>query len=211
MQSTKSTESPETQRDRRLVAWVVGTVVILLLVVAMIAAALGGAPSGSAPGPSPSPSAASIPTTSPSASPGSAPTPTIDPDFGQPVAQTVPKDQPADFGDLVTARISAITSVTATGTQPGEVSGPAVQVDLEITNGTSAEISLATVTVNAYYGADSTPASPYSQPPAEAFPDTLAAGASAKARYLFSVPADARDSVIITVGKSAGEPIVVFQ
>lgn len=198
---------------RRLMLWGAAGVLVLLVVVgAMVAAGLPG-PRGGTPGANPSsePSAATTPSASPSTEPGPTPTPSVDPDFGVPVAQTVPKDEAADFGDRVTARIASITAVTATGTLPGEVSGPAVQVDLVIDNGTSAEVSLDTVTVNAYYGAGRTPASPYAQSSDDTFPDTLAAGASAKARYLFSVPKDAQGSVVITVSRSAGEPIVVFQ
>lgn len=186
----------------------------MLVIVAMVAVGLGGAwdSRGSEASPSPeasAPNTASTPSAAPSASPGA--TPSVDPNFGQPVADTVPKDQSADFGDQVTARIAALTGVTAKGTLAGEVSGPAVQLDLAISNGTAAEISLGTVTVNAYYGADKTPAAPYSQPSDAAFPGTLAAGATVQARYLFSVPESEQGSVVITVSKSAGEPIVVFQ
>jgi hypothetical protein len=201
------------QDGHRVTVWIVaGAVVVLLIAVTLIAVGLGGAEGGpgSRPGnQSPEPLAES-PSPAPSDGPGSSPSPSIDPGFGAPVAETVPKDRMADFGDGVTARIRAITAVTAVGTLPGEVSGPAVQVDLEISNGTSAEISLAVVTVNAFYGADRTPASPYSQPGDEAFPTTLAPGATASARYLFSVPTEAQSSVVITVSTSAGGPIVVF-
>ena len=207
---SSGSESSGTRRWR-VSAWIIAGIVVLLVVGAAIAAALGGSQGGTVSGPSRTPTSTEGASTPPSSPPEASPGPTIDPDFGRPVADTVPRDQPADFGDRVTARIAAITSVTATGSQPGEVSGPAVQVDVEITNGTSAELSLGTVTVNAYYGADLTPAAPYSQPRSAAFPATLGPGATATARYVFSVPTDAQDSVVITVDKSAGDPIVVFE
>jgi cytoskeletal protein RodZ len=161
----------------------------------------------------PTSTASSTPTATPSTPPGTAPSPpaTIDPRFGAPVAQTVPKDATADLGNTVSARITKITSTTATGTQAGEVSGPAARVELTITNGTTGDISLDGVSVNAYYGSGMTPASPIAAQDTTAFSGTLAASKTAAGTYLFSVPKDQQASLVITVSRAAGAPIVVFQ
>jgi cytoskeletal protein RodZ len=163
----------------------------------------------------PTSTASSTPTASatPSTRPGTALSPpaTIDPRFGAPVAQTVPKDATADLGNTVSARITKITSTTAKGTQAGEVSGPAARVELTIMNGTAGGISLDGVSVNAYYGSGMTPASPIAAQDTTAFSGTLAASKTAAGTYLFSVPKDQQASLVITVSRAAGAPIVVFQ
>jgi hypothetical protein len=124
----------------------------------------------------------------------------------------VPRTAEAALGSGITGRIAALTSVTATGTRAGEVSGPAVQVDLELTNVSPKELSLDGVAVNAYYGPDKTPASPVLVQSAQGrFDGALAAGATAKGRYVFSVPSEQRDSVIITVSPAPGVALVVFK
>ena len=208
---------------RRTIAIVVAVIVVILVVTgALVAAGFNDAAHrGAASGPSGQPSAASdtpsasaTPQGDPSPDPSTAPTPTatVDPRFGAPVAQTVSKDATGDLGNTVSAKITRITSITATGTQAGEVSGPASQVELTITNGTSSEISLAGVTVNAYYGSAMPPASPIeSRQAGTAFRGTLAAAKTATASYVFSVPKDQQASLVVTVSREAGAPIVVFQ
>lgn len=213
MQAAKPQPMP-TARPSSRTTWLTISIAAVVIVIAMIIAFTLLSPKSGEPGAvgatSPT-STASTPSATPSASPGTPSTPPIDPKFGAPVGQTVPRNKGADFGDKVTAQITSLTEVTATGRLPGEVSGPAVQVDLKITNGTSAAISLDSVTVNVYYGADKTPASPYSQSPNDKFPGTLAAGKSATARFLFNVPKGSLHSVIVTVSRAAGQPIIVFQ
>jgi cytoskeletal protein RodZ len=197
---------------------VAAVVVILLIVGGILVASIGvGSTKPSASGsstpsmsPSPSPSSSETPGASVPAAPS--PSPTVDPAYGAPVAQTVPKNAKGDFGDGVTARIAAIKSITATGTQAGEVSGPAAQVDIELMNGTTADISLGAVAVNAYYGVDKTPASPIvSKSGSAGFSGSLAAGKTATARYVFSVSKEQQKTLVVTIGKNAGSPIVVFQ
>ena len=60
------------------------------------------------------------------------------------------------------------------------------------------------------YGADRTPASPLDDPSRRPFCGMVAAGESADGVYVFSVPADARDSVTIEVGYQAGAPLLLF-
>jgi len=212
---------------RRLVIIAAAVVVFLLVVGGILAGTIGGAStkptaSGSAtpasPTPasptssaSPGPSASPSPRASGSVSPAPSPSLKVDPAYGVPVARKVLKDAPGDFGNGVTSRIAAITSITATGAQAGEVSGPAVRVDIELTNGTSADISLGAITVNAYYGASKTPASPIASSSGRGgFRGKLVAGKTATARFVFSVSREQQKSLVVTVSKDAGGPVIVF-
>jgi len=213
--------SAEAVTRRRTITLVVAIIVVIVIAGATFAAfALNGggfngadrrAPGSTIAAPSPTSTASATPPAS--APPDAAPSPpaTIDPRFGAPVAQTVQKDATADLGDTVSARITKIASTTATGTQAGEVSGPAARVELSITNGTADGISLDGVSVNAYYGSGMTPASPIASQSDTGFGGTLAASKTATGSYLFSVPKDQQASLVITVSRAAGAPIVVFQ
>ena len=209
---------------RRTIIIVIAVIVVILIAAGTLAAiGLSGGASGkaahrdagAAAGSRPSSSASDSPTTSatPGATPGATPPPTapVDPRFGAPVSQTVPKNGTADLSRSVTARITAITSTTAKGTQAGEVSGPAVRVELSITNGTDASISLDSVGVNAYYGSASTPASPIATEGNTPFSGTLAASQTATGSYEFSVPTSQQASLVVTVSRAGTPSIVVFQ
>jgi hypothetical protein len=199
--------------DRRLRIAAIAALIVVLIAGAVAAALLLTSPPGE-PGsaPSTSPSTPSTPA-SPDASPSTEPSPSasVDPDFGEPVADEAPKDGEAVFDDGVAARIERIESITATGSVAGEVSGPAVQVDLALENRSAEAISLDAVTVNAYYGDDRRPASPISQTSSPPFSGSLAAGAVAHGQYVFTVPAELHESVVITISVTPGSPVVVFE
>lgn len=165
------------------------------------------APNGAGGTPGSTPSASASPEASAS---GPAPEETVDPDFGEPVADSVAPDEVADFGDAVTARLVAVTPYTATASQAGEVSGPAVLVEVELRNDTGGAIPLDAVTVNCYYGSDRIPASPVtSDPSARPFVGSLETGTATRAVYVFSVSEG--QPVTVTVSKDASSPLVVFQ
>src|SRR5690554_87021 len=197
-------------RDRRLVFALVGVVVVAALAAAMwFLLGNNGAGSGELP-PTPPPSASATETATPDPTEGPEETPTLDPDFGEPVGDRAPQGETADLGGGLTAELVEVEGVTAEGTQAGEVSGPAAQVELQIVNGGADPFSLDEVTVNAYYGADLTPASPYFEPADAKFSGTLAPGAAAEGRYVFRVPEADLGSVVITVSRGAGSPVVVL-
>jgi hypothetical protein len=201
----------------------------LLVVVAGTLAAMGLSGGASTTAPSATPVATSVPVASapPASGDGAAATgddaastddpvapgddAEVDPDFGAPVADRVPGGGVADFGDEVTARLTAITPMTATASLPGEVAGPAVRVTLELTNTSSDALDLDTVVVNAYYGADATPASPVaSDESADQMSGSLKKGDTAKGSYVFSVPEGEADDLVVTVGKGDDPALVVF-
>jgi len=167
------------------------------------------APDSSLPAPSSSSSLPGIPPDPDQAT--VTPVPAPDPVFGEVVLDTVSLEATADLGGSVTARITDIVPGTAVGSGLGEVSGPSVRVSVELTNGTSEPVTLDEVTVNAYFGQETLPASPIlANTDSSGFSGALAAGARALASYSFSVPADQQASVTVTVSKSAGDSIVVF-
>ena len=115
----------------------------------------------------------------------------------------------ADFGGQVSARISQVSAIQASATLPGEIAGPAVAVTVEITNGSSAAIGLDTVTVT-LADAGGTPATTISSDPAAPLQGALEPGAAKSGTYVFTVPADQRNPVMVTVNYSTGAPTLVF-
>jgi hypothetical protein len=163
--------------------------------------------------PSASPSSAVSPSASPDSSvaPSSTPTPgpsaSFDAQFGEDVIDN-PGAGATDAGTGVTTELVALSDTTVTGTGIGETSGPAAKVVLRLVNTTGAEVSIDTVTVNAY-AADGTPLSPVSSDSAaDWFEGTLASGGTTDGTYLFS--ANSSSSVVVTVSLGADSPLVVF-
>lgn len=210
---------------RRAIAIAAGAAVVVVgagLVVALTVGG-GGVPSPTnsiSPAPGAAPSATESPSPAgPSASATAKPTPKptssappaeVDPDFGQPVVDRADSGKSADFGDDVTVRMSSAKTTTASGSQVGEVSGPAVRVTLRLTNHTGASLKLGSVVVNAYYGSDSVPASPV-ESDAKPFHGSLKDGATAKASYVFSVPKGMSDDLVVTVSRGESSSVVVLE
>lgn len=122
----------------------------------------------------------------------------------------VPLDEPADFGDEVSASLVAVEGFQAEGRGVGEISGPALRVTVRLTNGTGAALSVDAVTVQMFFSADLTPAPEISDEQATVFRGSLESGASAEATYSFSIADEVRDDVSITVSYAPGSSIVVF-
>ena len=114
----------------------------------------------------------------------------------------------ADFGGKVTAKIAEISPTQATATLPGEVSGPAVAVTVEVDNGSADTIGLDSVTVTLTDSAGNAASTVTGS--TGALSGALGAAESAKGMYVFSVPADARNPVTVTVTYSSGAPTLVF-
>jgi hypothetical protein len=130
----------------------------------------------------------------------------------QPAGVTAPPvamDQTAAFGDGVTARIAKLQAVQATAMLPGETSGPAVAVTVEVTNGTKEPVDVGRVTVD-LTTSDGVSTSQVTTPPASPLAGELGAGRSRTGLYLFRVPAEARSNVGIRVKYSSDTPIVIF-
>lgn len=122
----------------------------------------------------------------------------------------VPLDQPAEFGDQVSAELVDLLAVQAEGQVAGEISGPALRVTVRLINGTGEPLSLDGVTVAMYFGPELVPAPPISDPGTAPFSGSLAPGDSSQGVYTFSIAENERDDVSVTVSHSAASAIVVF-
>lgn len=154
---------------------------------------------------SPSPNATTSATPEPSDSaepPASGPLP--------PERPAVPLDGDAADDSGVTVSLAEIESVSGEASAPGEISGPAIRVTVKIENASDEALPLRYAAVNAYHGAERTPAPPIMQPGGEPFFGTIDAGDSATAVYLFSIPSDAQKNVTIAVDYQPGESTVIF-
>jgi hypothetical protein len=225
MNTPPDADTAAARSPRRLLALgaallvVVGALVVLLLTV--------GGSDDDAPGTAASSSpAASTPAASTSAAATSAapasdtvvpaadtpvPTgPTSDADSPPPSLTPVALDQPAAVGNGITARIVSLEPVEATAVGPGNVSGPALRVTVELTNGTAEAVSLAGVAVDLAAGPELVPASPVDDASAAPFAGTVAAGSTARGVYVFTIAEADRGDVTLSVGYEAGAPFLVF-
>ena len=148
------------------------------------------------------------------------PTTPVSPPTPGNISQTVPSraittmpavalNSSGSFGDGVGAAVVAIKAVQARGQGPGEVSGPGLQITIQLHNGTTKALPLDNVVVNL---TDSTnaPANPMSGAPANPFSGSLAPGGKTTGVYVFTVPVDRRSRIAITINYSGRSAVVVF-
>ncbi len=223
-----STPRPHGRPSRRLLAGVAAA--LLVTVVAVLALILPGA-DGDRPAP---PAAAQSsgpghPTPAPTSGPDPAapvvpeptagaeapapvvPGPTTGGDVLPPVLPAVALDERGEVGDGVTATVRSLEAIEGTGYGPGNIAGPALRVTLLLENGTQDPLDLGGTAVELTTGPDSAPASPLDDPSQAPFSGTVASGQSAEGVYVFTVPADQRDQVTISVGHRPGAPVMVFR
>jgi len=204
--------------QRKRLAGIVAAVVVAIALVVVLVVATGGNGARNRPAAASSSSPATpaaTGSTSPAAT-SSAPAPSAAVPSAPSVAGMPPSLPPvaltkeAAVGNGVTARVSSIKSVTASASGRGNVDGPALEVHVRITNGTAKALSLDEVEVALFYTEQDTSASPVADRAGVPFQGTLEPGASAEGTYAFTVPADERDHVTVTVGYTAGAPLLVF-
>lgn len=124
-------------------------------------------------------------------------------------AAAVPLTRAAEFGGKVSARITSVKAITAKAQGPGEITGPAVAVTLQVTNGSKRALEVDRVTVNL---ADShgNPGSPMSSDPASPFSGSIEPGGRATGTYVFSVGADLRSPITLSMSYTTEAPVVLF-
>lgn len=214
-------EEPRRGAARVIVAVVAGVILLAGIGVA-IAMGVGGsrsadpaaspgaaAPTKALPSPGSSPPASAPPSTAPQS-----PTPggeqSTDPDG----RQTLP---PADFDDAVAVEggarvsVSSIEDVDGEAVVPGEVSGPAVRITVEVENDTEEAIDLTTAVVTVYAGESGLQANPVSKPAGKAFPSEVAPGNTAQGAFVFELPEDQRSGVRVEVDLSVSDPLIAFE
>ncbi len=170
-------------------------------------------PSEGAPAESAAPSADAVTTQPPVSTSGPAPTTgninEVVPDVPIVTNPPVPMDGEGDFGGQVTVRLPDISAIDASARLPGEISGPAVAVTVEIQNDSSDAIGLDSVSVDAF-GPGATPTSAITTDPAAPLSGVLNPGETKSGVYVFTMPQDARGDVQVIVSYSVGSPTVVF-
>lgn len=149
-------------------------------------------------------------------------------------ARTVVTERPvaldavAHFGTGVTARITSVKAVQVQAVGPGEVSGPGLDIDIEVTNHTAKAIDLgnAVVTIT---DAEGTPgvlmifapeassavdkdvpavsADSFSRP----LTGSLAPHATASGTYVFTIPVGHRKPISVNVSYAGNAPVAVFR
>jgi hypothetical protein len=123
---------------------------------------------------------------------------------------------PAPFGAEatpepgVTVTVSSVEKVTGEASVPGEVGGPALRFDVELTNGTGKVLDMRTVVVNAYYGPDRTPTTPLLKPGARPFEPELGPDKTARGVFVFGVPPEFQDEVELEFDAGVHAAVVIF-
>lgn len=211
-----TTEAPTPDRRRRW--WVVAAAGALAAVVLWQVwpgepAGTGtGAPSATRPsdGPTVEPSETTTATAQPTDVPTDAPT---DEASGEPLRPTAPPvdlTEQAEPTEQVRVRLALLEAVAGEATLPGEVSGPALRVSVEVTNDTAQALDLTTAVTNLYHGAEMTPAITLSKPGRVDLPATLAPGSTATGVYVFAVPTDDRAEVTVEFDLSVEATVLLF-
>lgn len=115
----------------------------------------------------------------------------------------------ARFDSGVTVRLKSVTSTTAKAVLPGEISGPAVRVTVELTNSTASSLNLDNVAVE-LITMSGTPAGLITSPDAVPFKGSAASGTASTGTYVFSVDPAKRDSARLSIKYSANTPTAIF-
>lgn len=139
----------------------------------------------------------------------STPAPKVDAAYGAPVAAVVHKSDKATLTGGLTAQMT-VTPTTVSAVRAGETAGPAIKVELSISNPGGSAVAMSELAVNAYYGSASTPAVEMSDG-AQPILGTLKAGETRHGVYYFSVPSTQASSAVVTVTDAAGAPVTVFK
>ncbi|MFE6995691.1 hypothetical protein ACFVAE_07010 [Microbacterium sp. NPDC057659] len=193
--------------------WLIAVIVVVVVLVAggIVWAVIAGANGPTAAGPSAPPTAAGTPAP---ATPSVFPTPTAG--ATTPVEKTA---APIEVSPTETAQpkpgafvtLASIEAVTAGRDIPGEKSGPAVKVAVQLVNDSDKPIDTGNSGVTLTYGGDDrTPAVVLTDDKAVNWPAQIKPGAKATAVYFFAVPLAVTGDVRVTVDLLPSGPDVVF-
>lgn len=102
-----------------------------------------------------------------------------------------------DLGGGVTTTVTSWKEVDATAEVPGDVAGPGIAVTVELRNGSDAPIDASSLVVGAL--AEGATAPPNSGPPSDPLEGTLAPGDEARGVYVFRVPEQGVEDVVVDI------------
>lgn len=114
----------------------------------------------------------------------------------------------AEVADGITARVTGHRSVRAEAGGPGETSGDAVALTVQVTNDSGRAVDLGSALVD-LRAADGGSATPSSGKPADPLSGSLAAGRSASGTYVFVLPKNQRKDSTVLVRLSAGAVVTM--
>ena len=117
-------------------------------------------------------------------------------------------DQPSTTGTGLTAKLILVSAVEAKAQLPGEITGPALAITIEVSNTGTRPADLGSVVVTVL-DSDEAPGAEMTAAPAEPLTGRLAAKAKVRGVYVFRVPKDKRRPVTVTVSISDA-PVLVF-
>ena len=147
--------------------------------------------------------------TPPGVTVGTPPPPGITDDRAEDISTLppVPVDHPSPLanGLEVTAVTTEPLELTANG--PGEIAGSGLSVTLDFVNKSTTDISLDSLTVNAYYG-DRLPAAPGATDTATPASGLLPPGDHQQGVYVFQIPEDGIDTAVFEVGHSDSQNVI---
>lgn len=127
---------------------------------------------------------------------------------GQEALAPVSFKTPVTYPSGLTVDVTSAKRMTVAANGPGEVNGPGVSFQIQLTNKSDVDIDLNNIAVNAFYGKSKTPASP-AQTAATPFSGTLSKGGTKEAAYVFNIPSDA-DPVELQFSYATDAPVAVF-
>jgi cytoskeletal protein RodZ len=221
------TDQPEAPKRARwgAVALIslLAAVIVVFVVIGVITAA--GAPTTAAstpaaapgvslattPSSTPSPTASATATAKPKAKAKAKVAPTPVPAGSPQPTRTATISKPTTIVKSLTAKVTRMEAVQGKADGPGEISGPSVRFTIAISNTTGKTVDLSNTVVNAYYGADSTPAIELRMPGGRTFPSSVKNGSTATGVYIFNIPTASRGKVEVTVDTSVRNPVVAFR
>lgn len=107
--------------------------------------------------------------------------------------------------------LESFSSVENAGSRPGEVGGPAIQLDVLIHNSGDKPLDLATLVVSATYGPSRTPAENVLTNQSRPLTGAVEPGQTIRGTLLFVVPKDSREDVQLSVDLASQAQVVVFE
>jgi hypothetical protein len=126
----------------------------------------------------------------------------------EPSMSPVELDQPSSTGTGLTARLISVSAIDAKAQIPGEITGPALAITIEVGNTGRRSADLEFVSVS-LLDSDSAPGAEMTAAPAKPLTGRVAAKANARGVYVFRVPENKRRPVTVSV--SIGHaPVLVF-
>ena len=137
-------------------------------------------------------------------------TPPGEPGAARPTAVPVPIDAAAAPEPQVEVQLAKIEAVEGEANIPGEVGGPSLRITVVVRNATAAELDLTSAVVNLYFGPERSPAIELLEPGRRDLPQSVAPGGEVTGAFVFLVPVEARDDVVVEFDLSTDSTVLLF-